>query len=87
MRSSTDLRTAEPESKVARRRESDRLLSVEQVAEITGLSVETLNQWRSQRRGLPFVKLGRNRIRYRQSDLDAFIEANIIPVHSSPRRR
>ncbi len=68
----------------------DRLLTVEEVAEITGLSVETLNQWRSQRRGIPFVRLSRNRVRYRQSDLDAFIEENIIhtiPVHSSPGRR
>ncbi len=68
----------------------ERLLTVEEVAEITGLSVETLNQWRSQRRGIPFVRLSRNRVRYRQSDLDEFIEANTIapvPVHPSLRRR
>ena len=68
----------------------DRLLTVEEVAEITGLSVETLNQWRSQRRGIPFVRLSRNRVRYRQRDLDEFIEANTItpaPVCASPRAR
>jgi excisionase family DNA binding protein len=68
----------------------ERLLSVEEVAEITGLSVEPLNQWRSQRRGIPFVRLSRNRVRYRQSDLDEFIEANTIdpvPVHPSLRGR
>jgi excisionase family DNA binding protein len=68
----------------------ERLLTVEEVAQITGLSVETLNQWRSQRRGIPFVRLSRNRVRYRQSDLDEFIEANTIapvPVHPSLRGR
>jgi len=68
----------------------ERLLSVEEVAEITGLSVETLNQWRSQRRGIPFVRLSRNRVRYRRSDLDEFIEANTIvpvPIHPSLRGR
>jgi excisionase family DNA binding protein len=68
----------------------ERLLTVEEVAQITGLSVETLNQWRSQRRGIPFVRLSRNRVRYRQSDLDEFIEANTIapvPVQPSSRGR
>jgi hypothetical protein len=32
------------------------LLSAEDVAGITGLSVETLAQWRSQRKGIPFLK-------------------------------
>jgi len=38
----------------------------------------------------PFVRLSRNRVRYRQCDLDEFIEANTIapvPVHPSLRRR
>jgi hypothetical protein len=43
----------------APREEIGRLLRAEDVAEITGLSVETLAQWRSQRRGIPFVKLSR----------------------------
>jgi hypothetical protein len=34
-----------------------RLLKAEEVAELTGLSVETLAQWRSQQRGIPFVKI------------------------------
>jgi hypothetical protein len=35
------------------------LLTVQQVAELTGLSVETLNQWRSQRLYLPDIKRAR----------------------------
>ena len=56
------------------------LLSAEDVARITGLSVETLAQWRSQRRGIPFVKMSRNCVRYRQQDLDAWLEARIVRV-------
>ena len=33
--------------------ESTKLLKPEDVAELTGLSVETLAQWRSQKRGIP----------------------------------
>ena len=44
----------------------NRLLRAEDVAEITGLSVETLAQWRSQRKGIPFLKLSRNCVRYQQ---------------------
>lgn len=47
-----------------------RLLTPAEVAEITGLSVETLAQWRSQKRGIPYVKISRNCVRYRQVDLD-----------------
>jgi phosphoserine phosphatase len=46
---------------------SARLLTTEDVARITGLSVETLAQWRSQRKGLPFLKLSRNVVRYQQT--------------------
>ena len=56
------------------------LLSPNEVAEITGLSIETLAQWRSQRRGIPFVKVSRNCVRYRQSDLDRWLEERIVSV-------
>ena len=56
------------------------LLTPSEVAEITGLSIETLAQWRSQRRGIPFVKVSRNCVRYRQSDLDHWLEERIVSV-------
>ena len=55
-----------------------RLLTPEDVAEVTGLSTETLAQWRSQRRGIPFLKISRNRVRYRQRDLDLWLSDRLI---------
>lgn len=55
---------------------ADPLRSAPQAAEILGLATQTLAVWRSTGRyGLEFVKIGR-RVMYRQSVLDAFIEAN-----------
>jgi excisionase family DNA binding protein len=56
------------------------LLTPSEVAQITGLSIETLAQWRSQRRGISFVKVSRNCVRYRQSDLDHWLEERIVSV-------
>jgi excisionase family DNA binding protein len=42
-----------------------------------GVSPGTLANWQSTKtRRVPYVKIGRH-VRYRQSDLDAFIEANV----------
>lgn len=50
------------------------LVDEREAAEILGLSPGTLTVWRSTGRyGLPFVKVGRN-VRYRKSDLDAWLE-------------
>ena len=61
-----------------------RLLTPEQVADLTGLSTETLAQWRSQRRGIPYVKISRNCVRYRESDLDHWLTERIVPVQQDP---
>jgi predicted DNA-binding transcriptional regulator AlpA len=55
-----------------------RLLTTEDVAELTGLSVETLAQWRSQRKGIPYLKISRNCVRYRQGDLDGWLSERIV---------
>jgi predicted DNA-binding transcriptional regulator AlpA len=68
----------------ARPAHSGRLLSAEDLANITGLSIETLAQWRSQRRGIPFVKISRNCVRYRQADLDRWLEERIVRVENDP---
>ena len=60
------------------------LLSAEDVAAVTGLSVETLAQWRSQRRGIPFIKISRNCVRYQQADLDAWLTERIVRVEQDP---
>jgi predicted DNA-binding transcriptional regulator AlpA len=59
---------------------TSRLLTADDIAQITGLSTETLAQWRSQRRGIPFVKLSRNVVRYRQVDLDRWLQERIVRV-------
>jgi predicted DNA-binding transcriptional regulator AlpA len=60
------------------REQASRLLRAEEVAEVTRLSIETLAQWRSQRRGIPFVKLSRNCVRYRQTDLDSWLAERTV---------
>ncbi len=55
--------------------ESERpaLLTTPEAARYLGLAVSTLNKWRVYGYGPAFVKLGRA-VRYRQDDLDRFLE-------------
>ena len=73
------------------RKENDssasKLLSPRDVAAITGLSVETLAQWRSQGRGPLFVKISRNFVRYRKSDLDGWLAERIVRTDQEPPDR
>jgi hypothetical protein len=48
-----------------------------EVAYITGLSVFTLRSWRSQSRGMPYVKVGAS-IRYNIDDVEAFMHEHKI---------
>ncbi len=61
------------------------LLTPEKVAEITGLSIDTLAQWRSQKRGLPYLKIGRA-VRYDPEDVQEYLEGCRVSV-SDPRER
>jgi predicted DNA-binding transcriptional regulator AlpA len=63
---------------------STKLLTAAEIAEITGLSIETLAQWRSQKRGIPYVKISRNCVRYRQIDLDQWVGQHIVRVEVDP---
>lgn len=54
-----------------------RLLTVQQAAERLGLAPHTLNIWRcSKRYGLAYVKVGRA-VRYREADVERFIETGL----------
>ena len=64
--------------------EAEHLLTAVDVARITGLSTETLAQWRSQRRGIPFIKLSRNVVRYRHGDLDEWLAERLVRVETEP---
>jgi excisionase family DNA binding protein len=52
------------------------LLTAEQAARVLDVDPVTLAAWRHQRKALPFVKIGRM-VRYRQSDVRAFITSNL----------
>jgi excisionase family DNA binding protein len=62
------------------------LLSAEDVAELTGLSTETLAQWRSQRRGIPYLKIGR-RVRYDLIDVQTYLRGCRVSVSDPQERR
>lgn len=51
----------------------DRLLRIDEVSELTGLSVGALYHFVSQRR-IPVVRLSKRCIRFRQSDLSEWIQ-------------
>jgi len=57
----------------------DRLFTTSQAADYLAVSRKTIETWRSRgdRPQPRFVKLGAKAIRYRQSDLDAFILAGL----------
>ena len=69
-----------------RRSGPGKLLTPEQVSELTALSIETLAQWRCRKRGIPYVKISRNCVRYRESDLDKWLSERIVPVQTEARR-
>jgi len=59
-----------------------KLLTTDDVAEMTGLSPETLAQWRWLKKEIPFVRLGKKCVRYRQSDIDAWLAKRLVSVSS-----
>jgi len=61
------------------------LLTPEEVAAITSLSLDTLAQWRSQKRGIPYLKIGRV-VRYDPAEVEAYLERCRVSV-SDPRER
>lgn len=58
---------------------SDRLLNREEAARFLGLKVQTLAKWSLDGRYLPVVKCGRA-VRYRPSDLEAFVQRQTTPA-------
>lgn len=80
-------KSGRPARKPARLIDTPKLLTPAEVAGLTGISVETLAQWRSQKRSIPFVKVSHNCVRYRQADLDHWINERIVPVETDPNAR
>lgn len=53
---------------------TERLLTIEEVAEILGIPVSTLHYWSYKGEGLVGARIGR-RLRYRPADVEAFVAA------------
>lgn len=54
------------------------LLSPKEAAEFLGIPEGTLAQWRSQRRGPPYIKLELRLVRYRATDLDVWLKSRTV---------
>ena len=65
-------------------------LKASQAAELTGLSVSKLAKDRMQGIGLPYVSVSPRCVRYRRTDIDAYMEARLVnaidPETASGRR-
>lgn len=61
------------------------LLTPENVSQLTGLSLETLAQWRSQKKHIPYLKVGR-RVRYDVRDIQAYLERCRVSVSERRQR-
>lgn len=57
--------------------EEKRFINETEVASITGLSVQTLRNWRFQGKGIPYVKAGRS-VRYQYQDVIQYMEERTI---------
>lgn len=60
-------------------RNAPELLTRTEAAEFLGLKAQTLACWATTgRNSLPFIKVGRRSVRYRKSDLQAFLAARTV---------
>lgn len=65
----------EPNGRIA----VEKLLGPEEVADLLGVPIQTLYNWRSRGIGPRAVRVGRH-LRYRPGDLDAWVESQTQPA-------
>lgn len=53
-----------------------KMLDTDAAGDRIGIPAKTLANWRSLKKGPPFVRLAGRTIRYREEDLEAYIAAN-----------
>lgn len=63
----------------------EKLFDEREAAERLNLRAWTLQNWRHLQKGPPYIKIG-GRVRYRESDLDAFLSKRLIDPESSLKR-
>src|SRR5262245_10307814 len=66
--------------KVESLRDNLGLVTSKELADLLGLSTQTLSLWRSAGDGPDYVKLGKT-VFYRESELKAWIDANVKHIH------
>jgi excisionase family DNA binding protein len=59
------------------RRDTSRLLDEFEVASWLSISVRTLRNWRVQGGQIPFIRVGKKAVRYRTSDIEAWLAARV----------
>ncbi len=57
----------------------DRLYTDIEASELLSVPVQTLRQWRTQKREIPFVKIG-TAARYRAKDIRAFLDRSTMKI-------
>ncbi len=53
-------------------------LNEQQLADMFGVTVRTIQQWRWSGRGPKFVRISRRCVRYREEDIDAFVAGRVV---------
>lgn len=61
------------------------LLKENEAAEKLGMTVAALRRWRLERRGPTWIRVG-NRVRYREEDLETYVERNEQRTNDNGRR-
>ena len=63
-----------------------KLLQGEDVAELLGVPVATLANWRASGKGPPYLRVGRH-VRYRATDVETWIDSQVRDPETVVRRR
>lgn len=61
------------------------LYTPEEVSQFTGLSLETLAQWRCRKKGLPYLKLGRC-VRYDKREVLQYLQQCRVSVRKGQKQ-
>ena len=68
-----------------RRERADELMTEQEAAAHLGVSVSGMRKWRARQTGPKYAKFGKI-IRYRRSDLDAFVQSRIVTPESPEQK-
>ncbi|MCI0662200.1 MAG: helix-turn-helix domain-containing protein [Acidobacteria bacterium] len=60
------------------------LMTPQEVAKLTGLSLDTLSHWRSKKKNIPYLKVGRC-VMYDKRDVEGYLERCRVEVSKGRR--